>query len=50
MLASIIGLLFVEGIHGAVAAHGQLNILCNNAGVIDENNWEKMLEIDLVCE
>lgn len=31
-----------------VADHGKLDILCNNAGVVDEDNWEKTIAINLV--
>ena len=29
---------------------GSLDIVCNNAGIVDESNWEKLLSINLVSE
>lgn len=28
---------------------GRIDIVCNNAGISDEDNWRKMLDINLVC-
>lgn len=27
---------------------GGIDILCNNAGIMDEDNWEKMVSVNLV--
>ena len=29
---------------------GSLDIVCNNAGIVDEIDWEKLLSINLVSE
>ena len=29
---------------------GSLDIVCNNAGIEDETNWEKLLSINLVSK
>lgn len=37
-----------DAVKKAVARHGKLDIMCNNAGIIDEKNWEKMVAINLI--
>ena len=29
---------------------GSLDIVCNNAGIVNETDWEKLLSINLVSE
>lgn len=32
-----------------VETFGGIDILCNNAGILDENEWEKMVSINMVA-
>ncbi|XP_048576721.1 15-hydroxyprostaglandin dehydrogenase [NAD(+)] isoform X3 [Nematostella vectensis] len=37
-----------EAIRQTVKDHSKLDILCNNAGIIDEKNWPKSVELNLM--
>ncbi|XP_031552611.1 15-hydroxyprostaglandin dehydrogenase [NAD(+)]-like [Actinia tenebrosa] len=38
---------FAKAVKQTVIEHGKLDILCNNAGIINEKNWEKCVSINL---
>jgi len=39
---------FLGAMKEVVGDHGKLDILCNNAGIVDEKNWERTIAINLV--